>query len=160
MNNTITNIVKKTLKKAETTYGRSFPEIEIRNDIKGNCGGQFCVRGTHKYLRFNPVLWSENKDTYDHTVVHEVAHYVQKELYPMSKPHGREWKSVMTKLGAKPSRTHAMNIRSTQKRTFVYSCDCMDHDLSIIQHNKCRTKGSIYSCNVCHSDLVFKREVL
>ena len=155
---TINTVVKETLKKAENIYNRPFPEIEIRNDIKGKCGGQFCIRGTQKYLRFNPVLWSENKDTYDHTVVHEVAHYVQKEMYPYSKPHGPEWKSVMTRLGANPKISHSYNIRSTQKRTFIYSCGCSNHDLTIIRHNKCQKKGVVYTCNKCKGDLKFVKE--
>lgn len=159
MSQSVNSVVKLTLKKAESVYGRSFPEIEIRNDIKGKCGGQYCIRGIDKYLRFNPVMWNDNKDTYDQTVVHEVAHYIQKEIYPMSKPHGPEWKSVMSNLGANPKRCHSMNTRSTQKRTFVYSCSCSDHDLTIVRHNKCQKKGTVYTCKKCSGDLKFKKEI-
>lgn len=159
MSKNINSTVRKTLKKAEQVYGRSFPEIEIRNDIKGKTAGWFCVKAGHKYFRFNPVIWNDNKDVYDSTVVHEVAHYIQSELYPVSKPHGAEWKSVMTRLGANPKRCHSMNVRSTQKRTFVYGCNCMDHDFTIIRHNKVQKKGVKYTCNKCKTSLKFKKEV-
>jgi len=161
MSKHVNSVVRDTLKKAENVYGKSFPEIEIRNDIKGKTGGMFCrnMMGL-KYLRFNPVLWKDNKETYDSTIVHEVAHYIQHELYHTSKPHGKEWKSVMSNLGVKEiKRCHSYSVRSTQKRTFVYSCGCSDHDLTIIRHNKCLKKGVVYTCRKCKSALVFKKEV-
>lgn len=163
----INKVVRETLNKASDLYDKEFPLIPIRHDIKGKTAGQFCTRngGMLKYLRFNPVLAKENKDTFDSTVVHEVAHYVTRELSKgrYVKPHGPEWKSVMKQLGIRQPKTcHSMNtdnVATRKGKTFNYTCGCTDFKLSSIRHNR-SMKGITYHCKKCGSNLKFKNNRL
>jgi SprT protein len=150
----IEKVVKETLLNAGNIFNRTFYMIPSRCDIKGKVAGYYCFKNGQKYLRFNPSIYKENKDTYDDVIVHEVAHYVTHELYPGSKPHGKEWKGVMRSLGKEPERCHAYKVTPARKlKTFKYKCDCMEYELTSIRHNKI-LKGHYYTCQKCKSRLV------
>jgi len=154
-------VVNQTLIEASNIYNRIFPSIPIRNDIKGKCAGQFCVKNGFKYLRFNPVLYKENKSTYDDTIVHEVAHYIVYEKFNgCCKPHGREWKSVMKKLGKRPDVTHKMdtaNASTIRKgKTYTYECGCRTFEFSPIRHKR-STEQNPYICGKCKQAFIFKK---
>jgi SprT protein len=160
----INKVVRESLDKANEVYGTEFPLIPVRHDIKGKCAGQFCTRygGSLKYLRFNPVIAKDNKDVFDATIVHEVAHYVVHELNGdrYIRPHGVEWKGVMANLGIKKPKTcHSMNtdnVTTRKGKTFTYKCDCREIELTSIRHNR-SLKGVQYHCNLCKSGLYFKK---
>jgi len=152
----INSLVKKTLKTAERIYNQSFKIIDIKHNIKGKIAGQFCFRANGlKYFRFNPVLARENADIFDDTVIHEVSHYVARQLYGKIKPHGVEWKSVMVSFGVSPKTTHTMNCDSVKGKVFKYKCGCDTHELTIIRHNKVKRGKRIYSCKKCGNRLIY-----
>lgn len=58
-------------------------------------------------VTFNPFFLENNVEKFlKTTVVHEVAHIITRKIYPFAKSYGREWKHVMTTLGATPNRCH------------------------------------------------------
>jgi SprT protein len=115
-------------------------------------------------LYFNPVLLAENVEHYlSQTVPHEVAHYVQKKVYPRSlessvfhnrRVHGREWQSIMYLFGVEPSRTHNYDVTNSRRRIFkkipLY-CECTEVQtyvtLKIV--NKMNA-GTVYRCRRCN----------
>jgi len=149
----IEKVVKETLLEASNIFNRVFNMIPIECDIKGKTAGYYCFKNGKSWLRFNPTLYTENKDSFDNVVVHEVAHYIVHMVYPTAKPHGKEWKHVMRVLGKEPERCHAYKVISTMK-TFKYKCNCMEYELSLIRHNKITKKGLNYTCNKCKTNLI------
>lgn len=119
-------------------------------------------------LHFNPVLLNQNLAHYmDVTVVHEMAHYIQKIVFPASleirirwdgkfsrrKVHGREWQSIMRLFGIRePERCHSYDVTSVRQRVYqrypIY-CGCeKNHTATLKLINKIK-KGKRYSCTIC-----------
>jgi SprT protein len=158
--------VKFWIEMAEEHYDRKFEMLPIDLKLRGRCAGQFTYKQIDRFgdwvkekkLRFNLDLYRHNeKEFHDHTIPHEVAHYIQHEVYGYGKnikPHGKEWKYVMqTVLGVKATRCHSMDISvSKTRKTFDYKCGCQTYQLTSIRHNKIR-KGTTYSCKKCRQQL-------
>lgn len=66
----------------------------------------------------------ETEEQVRDTVLHEYAHLVVNEMHgPSAKPHGKEWRAVMKRLGAKAKATHDYPVeRRYQARRIVYRC--------------------------------------
>ena len=153
--------VTKTLKKAEKIYKRKFDEITILFNLKGKSAGMFSFNkytvdtSTMKF-RFNVEMAKLNtkKSTKD-TVVHEVGHYIARVLAngDYIKPHGKEWKGVMNKLGGNPERCHSLKVAPSSRPTFTYKCSCMTHEVSRCIHNK-MLRGQKRMCKKCKQQLV------
>lgn len=139
---------------AERELAVRLPVPEIRFDLRGQAAGQAHLRGA--FLRFNPILLEENPEAFmAQTVPHEVAHVVVGRLFPRARPHGEEWKQVMRLFGADPQRCHQFDTsRATTRRLrrFTYRCDCREHALTTIRHNRVK-KGMRYLCRDCGSAL-------
>lgn len=149
--------------KAEQIFGREFKSIPIKFDLKGKCGGQFCYRrgprgGGKKWFRFNIYLAHNNQEDYlNQTVPHEVAHYIQWELYGHDvDPHGREWKSIMIRFGVKPKRCHNYATKDSKAPKYPYRCQCRTHQLTKQQHGLAK-KGRVFACKKCKFQLRFKQ---
>ncbi len=123
--------VSRYLQQAETIYGRSFDDIEVRFDLKGKSAGMYRVKQNNRAgislstwlssaqvshslercLRFNPWIFAKYpEDSWVNTIPHEVAHYIVDCLYGYSskssrrvKPHGKEWQQVMRDFGVAPT---------------------------------------------------------
>ena len=139
---------------AERHYEISLPDVEIQFDLRDKSAGmvRFPESG-NPLIRYNSLLLAENRETFlAQTVPHEVAHIVARTLYgPLISPHGIEWKSVMHFFGAEGRRCHQYDTsRATARRLrlYVYRCDCSEHQLTSIRHNRIRT-GQIYCCRSC-----------
>ena len=139
---------------AERLYGRAFQRPGIRFDLRGRNAGLvlFPDRG-RPVIRYNPGLLAAEGDAFLRQVVpHEVAHLVARTLYgPRIKPHGAEWRAVMTDLGAEPARCHAFDTSAEplrRLRRFDYHCGCRVHRLTSIRHNRA-TRGAVYRCRAC-----------
>ena len=147
------------LESAQEYYGRRFRLDAIRTDLKGKNAGYFRVqRNGHALINYNPELYQQYaEDFLLRTVPHEVAHLVAyQEFGRKIRPHGQEWKNVMRLFGADIRRCHnydVAEIQSRQYRTFSYHCDCMEHTLTAIRHNRIK-KGQIYQCKKCRQPLV------
>jgi len=89
-------------------------------------------------------------------VPHETAHFLAYRLHGRGiRPHGLEWQAIMRRLGADPTRCHDYDIEGLSARRlsyFDYHCDCRDHRLSTIRHNKVR-RGTSYLCRQCGTSL-------
>lgn len=154
---------------AEKVYGCRVPNVQIKYDLNTiRLGGQ-AVTNPHTNLfkmRLHPAALAYYGEEYvERTVVHEFAHLVQRQNYPMSKPHGKEWKSVMRNLGVEPSRCHSYDLEKALKacgskptgrkvKTFTYKCNCQEHQLTAIRHNRVVKGTQTYHCKKCKTTLV------
>lgn len=100
----------------------------------------------------------------NNTIPHELAHIVQKVLYPRAKQaHGPEWKRIMRHVfNVEPSTYHSMDvaglyesgvIRTRKKNRHVYTCECTEHLITKQRHNKV-LNGHRYSCRQCRTRIV------
>ena len=142
---------------AELHFERPMPEIEIRFDLRGQAAGMVKILKKGGVLvRFNPILLTENRDSFlSQTLPHEIAHVVAYALYRKVRPHGPEWQLIMSFFGAESRRCHNYDVRrSTTRRfqRFSYRCDCQEHQLTTIRHNRI-AKGQSYICRNCKESL-------
>lgn len=105
----------------------------VKYNVRGTTGGK--ASRVSWMVDFNPVLLIENEDDFiSQTVPHEIAHLIARKLWSNIKPHGREWKLVMTIFGAKPRATHSYDISRVQVRTvnkFMWTCECCGSDIPV-----------------------------
>ena len=96
---------------------------EIRWDVKNTDGGR--ANHAQNYVRFNLILCVENETKFlETTVPHELAHCIAgtlfydavlKETGKKMRPHGKQWKEVMSVLSTPASVTHSYDCTSIQK---------------------------------------------
>ena len=156
--------VKYFLGLASDLYATQFPTPKIVFDLAGHSVGMYLVKREQAFLRFNPWIFDLYFDDHFHeTVPHEVAHYIVDQLFKYDralKPHGLEWKKVMSDFGINPQVTfkHDLNgIPSRRQRIRLYRCDCQQHELSMTRHNRI-SKGIVYMCRECGSKLTEIRQ--
>lgn len=148
-------------------YQRDIALLDVRFDLTGTTGGQFCRRRDRAtgavtcYFRLNKILLKENLEEYLSQVIpHEVAHYVVHLIAPRNaKAHGREWQGVMRGcFRIKADRCHGMDTTSSQKAPFIYQCDCPGKEfrLTTRMHNTIAL-GRGRKCTSCSGRLVFLR---
>lgn len=147
---------------AEKLFGRSFPPVAVRFDLRGRTAGMYRVRKELREIRFNPWLFAKYpEDSFATTIPHEVAHYVADLLYGLRsiRPHGREWRAIMQAFGADDSATCRYDLsgipagRTVQR--FRYRCGCRSHELSSYRHNRVRRRQSLYHCRACGGPLQY-----
>jgi SprT protein len=136
----------------------SVVDPEIRFDLCGKTAGMvlFPVTGSC-IIRYNlPLLKRYGEAFINTTVPHEVSHLIARLRYgPRIKPHGVEWKRIMNLFHASPERCHNFNTEQAggrKLRYFDYRCDCRNHRLSAIRHNRIM-QGTVYLCKHCGSQL-------
>jgi len=142
-------------------------------EIRWDCHDSRSGYHQNGVLHFNPTLLAQNPTDYINiTVTHEMAHYVQKIVYPQSlerrivcrgsrlvrsrrKVHGQEWKFIMRLFGiSNPTLYHEYNVENVPKRRVfkrvpVY-CNCSVYQVTnkIISNLK---SGHTYTCKFCKS---------
>jgi predicted SprT family Zn-dependent metalloprotease len=113
-------------------------------------------RHSKKLFVFNRFFANQEKDKFNNTIAHEVAHMIVKIKYPFAKQnHGKEFKEVMTSLGHTPSTYHSYDIKNMPipkgtKRRYKVQCQCATHLVTkqyIVNLER-------YSCAKCKSKLV------
>jgi SprT protein len=151
--------------KLANEYFLTCETIPVKFDLSGNTSGMFCVRGEEMYFRFNLQIAIDNEEEFiKQTIPHEVAHYLQIINYNQFKSgHGKAWKYIMQRVfNLEPKRCHEYNLTNVKKRNikeFVYSCNCKEHVVSSIIHNRIQLKNKNYCCNICKSRVSFIREI-
>jgi SprT protein len=144
-------------------YGIDLPTASIDFSLRGRCAGQACIaRNGQVSLRINRQLLAENLDDFlNQTIPHEVAHLVVNWPYRKKRqrpqPHGLEWQAVMQNcFGLEPKRCHSYQTTPARivPRLFLYRCNCREHKLTSIMHNKIHR--SVHAlCKACKTPLKF-----
>ncbi|MDM3871217.1 SprT-like domain-containing protein [Porticoccus sp. W117] len=136
-------------------------DIPVLFDLKGQVAGMYRMVGRGKkvqrVIRYNPWLFAKYwDDNFTTTIPHEVAHYVAEQLFGKVQPHGVEWKNLMDLFGADSARTCQFDmagIPGRKVKTVAYRCQCRQHQLSLIRHNRVVRKGARYLCRFCQQPL-------
>ncbi|MDR2341828.1 MAG: SprT-like domain-containing protein [Campylobacteraceae bacterium] len=147
--------------KADLHYGLSL-NIELSFNLKGyRLIGQCKKLSSKNYLiRLHAKLLKEFDKIYIKDVLtHEFAHAVQMELFTKSKPHQKEWKSIMETLnGVKYSAKEKVSYnltKNTKCKTYLYVCSCCKHQLSATRHKRAAKGTMVYLCKKCNGVLKF-----
>lgn len=156
----ITQLAFHYMRQGEKLLEKKVPLLDIHFDLGGQMAGMYCVRPNHRWIRFNPFLFHKYwQDNMEQTVPHEVSHYLVDLAFGSAKikPHGKEWKTVMIYLGAKPEATHRFDISDIpvrRQRRFLYRCQCQDHQLSTTRHYRLlRNPSAKYVCRQCGGEI-------
>lgn len=159
--NQIIEYSHKVIAQANERFSIDLPVPYIHFNIKGKNAGHFrCKRDlTETELGFNLDLAYVNPETFYNTIVHEIAHYFSRTLYPFASAHGNHWKGIMTTLGVPASTRHSYDYSREMKvrNPYHYNCGCngKTHYVSKRQHNKIGSWG----CKTCKQPLVFAEYV-
>jgi SprT protein len=160
------------INKASELFDLDDKAVDIHFNLKGRAAGMYRVKKGNgllfsrrlREIRYNPYIFSKYfDDNIATTVPHEVAHFVTDIIYGLKniKPHGKEWKAVMHAFGADASVTASYDLTGIpQKRmsSYTYRCDCREHQLSSIRHNKIIKNRCQYYCNYCKQTLHYRQE--
>ena len=140
--------------------------VDISFNLKGRSAGMYRTRGrfgkVKREIRYNTFIFSKYfEDNLKTTVPHEVAHYVSDLAYGLKniKPHGVEWKKIMTAFGADASVTanyDLSGIPQRKKTTYTYSCQCREHELGPVRHKRISSRRNQYYCRYCKQVLIIK----
>jgi SprT protein len=126
-------------------------------DLRGSDAGEAFV--PFNLINLNMTLFRENFDDYVfNTIPHELAHVWQGQLKLRGQPHGREWKSLMKRLGAPPIRCHNLLTDAAESRTgnFLYRCLCRPANMVGLElHRKIQQNPQAFRCDRCHN--LFRR---
>jgi len=147
------------IKLASQIFERPFAEIPINFKLSGRAAGMYHLRHGERFIRYNPYIFAKYfTDNLQHTVPHEVAHYVADILYGIKniKPHGKEWKKVMHHFGVEARTTcnyDLQGIPQRQQRRFAYRCQCRDYELTTRRHNLIERGQRRYHCPLCRADI-------
>jgi len=167
LKNLVYNKVKELINKFNTAYNKDFDIPEIKFTKRGATAGCVTYKNNNTFLNFNMVLLKENTDHFiKQTVPHEVSHYCVWLLYGHQYSsngrriiHGKDWKNMMTFFGVDPKRCHNYNTDNCSKKRkikkFSYKCDCSEHQLTNIRHNRVMKGQQTYKCVKCNGVLKF-----
>lgn len=163
--NKVLNQVNDLIAKAREMYrGHGIQTPVVLFDLTGTTAGE--AWGSYK-IRLNSALFAVNEsEFYNDTIPHEVAHIVQHTVYPHSKPHGSEWRSIMRFFGYNPTRKHKMDCTAVRRRkaTVTVMCTCCSKEfpMGITKAKRMFAYGSKkYHHRTCghKSQLVLKQEI-
>jgi len=124
-------------------------------NLRGKRAGTatFYFNGHPGEIRLNKKVFAENETSFlEQTIPHEYAHILANELFRNPKPHGREWKTVMRRMGKKPFLYHNYKVEPVKKYTkFHYKCARCGNDFEFtkIIHNKIISGRTSYFCRRC-----------
>ena len=131
----------------------NYKEPKISYKPKGTIAG--CALLTRWEIQLNSTMLYENREDFINEVVpHELAHLITFQYFGKVKPHGKEWQYVMSEIMKKePKVTHNFKIKRNE---YIYFCDCQEHYLSPIRHNKIINNKTSYQCRKCGTILKLK----
>lgn len=150
--------IQELLLNVSNKFDINFPEIKVEFNLKGTAAGMYCHNcgGTKKRFRFNMDIYKLNRNNMDQTIIHEVAHYVTVEKYGFLKkvkPHGKEWKHVMSMMGGIPKRCHNLKMPKSTKEKFEYYCKCRTVWVSKTLHKRIMFGSNDYYCKICGQNI-------
>lgn len=153
LQNHVMACLRRHLAQANQLLQTNYLEPTITYRKKGSIAGT--AHFTRWEIQLNCTLLCENGTPFIEEVVpHELAHLLVFKKYGRVKPHGQEWKQMMsTILGKIPKTTHNFSIPKTN---YLYICDCQEHYLSKVRHNKISRNNAQYICKRCGKILTLK----
>lgn len=123
--------------KANSYYGITLPDIEIRFDLRGRTAGWAGCRDgkritdangmmqivyNHYFMRFNTdMMMTHWDDMFSATVPHELAHIVCYFKPSLGHKHDSGWRRVCLDLGGNGKRCHNNEVTYAKGRTFQYT---------------------------------------
>lgn len=132
VNNKVVAIVNETLEKARKMWPSKAHLITPlivgwENKKVGTAGLAYMGRGK---VTFNPT-YIDQKDFWETTIVHEVAHHIQRWIYPTAKQaHGPEFRYIMSLFG-RSGRTHHKMVTEAYKEKHPHEYVCPTCNRSI-----------------------------
>jgi len=148
---------------ASVKFGLDIPEYKVLVNLSGSrILGQYQVKGPmsnpQHILRFHYKAYSDCKETYDGTIIHEVAHFITFLKYGHNrkiKSHGEEWKYIAIKLGLENPRainkTKAFDLKQPNRK--ICYCSCMEHQVSTRMFNIIKKGTKPRVCKHCSTIL-------
>ena len=160
----VVQVTQSYLQIAADLFNYPYQAVPVYFDLKGSAAGMYQMINHQRMIRFNPYIFAKYfDDSLKTTVPHEVAHYVSDKLFGMNniQPHGREWKAIMSAFGANTSATGNYDLEGIPVRRYKrykYQCDCRDHELTSIRHNKIQRGEMNYLCRFCKASIRLSTE--
>ena len=114
--------VVETINEANEIYGKDMeiPIVEFKK--MGQVAGYAIPM--RWMVQYNDTLAAENFEAFTNTVIHEVAHLVDYHLHGVQRSpngrrilHGKTFKQIMVRLGAKPDTYHSYNTTSVERKS-------------------------------------------
>ncbi len=149
--------------RARERYAIRLPGAVIDFALRGRCAGQAKVEQNGRtLLRINLELLTNNLDDFlKQTIPHEVSHLVvnwqARKKRQRPRPHGPEWQAVMRDCyNLQPVRCHTYATTPARivPRNFLYRCNCREHRLTRIMHNRMSCRYQAW-CKGCKTHLRF-----
>jgi len=159
------------IKQAAELFCVKIKPLEVSFNLKGRSAGMYRVKHQRnrffishqkREIRYNPYIFSKYfEDNVTTTIPHEVAHYISDVVYGLKniRPHGQEWKKIMQFFGADASVRASYDLSGIplkKQNYYTYYCDCREHQLTSIRHNKIKKHHYQYLCNYCKQVLQHK----
>lgn len=146
LHNQVLACLRTHLTQANNILNTNYKEPKVSYKPKGSVAG--CAFLTRWEIQLNSIMLNENGEKFINEVVpHELAHLITFQKFGKVKPHGQEWQYIMSEIMKKePKVTHNFNIKRNE---YVYICNCQEHYLSPIRHNKIRKNKTSYQCRKC-----------
>lgn len=153
LHNQVLACLRTHLTQANNILNTNYKEPKVSYKPKGSVAG--CAFLTRWEIQLNSIMLNENGEKFINEVVpHELAHLITFQKFGKVKPHGQEWQYIMSEIMKKePKVTHNFNIKRNE---YVYICNCQEHYLSPIRHNKIRKNKTSYQCRKCGTILKLK----
>ena len=156
LHNQVMACLRKYLTQAYQLLNTEYKEPKIVYKPKGSIAGSAILNRWE--IQLNTIMLFENGEKFIEEVVpHELSHLITFQIYGKVKPHGKEWQYIMSEIMKQPPKvTHNFNFK---RKEYVYICDCQEHYLSSIRHNKIEKNKISYQCLKCGSILKLKNFV-
>ena len=156
LHNQVMACLRKHLTQANQLLNTEYKEPKIVYKPKGSIAGSAILNRWE--IQLNTTMLFENGEKFIEEVVpHELSHLITFQIYGKVKPHGKEWQYIMSEIMKQPPKvTHNFNFK---RKEYVYICDCQEHYLSSIRHNKIEKNKISYQCLKCGSILKLKNFV-
>jgi SprT protein len=139
--------------KLENSPFHLHPMPSILVNQRGRIAGSAILQ--QNIIRLHPKLFEQNQAHFLSDVIpHELAHLVVYRYFGRVKPHGQEWRQVMTQvLGVAPEVRHRLDITNIGIKTFSYDCACGSMLLTAVRHNRMSSGKQRYHCTKCREPL-------
>lgn len=113
-------------------------------------------------IEIHGLLMAEGREeTRNNTILHEVAHAVNKMLFGTNDNHGPNWKRIMRVFGLRPERCNTnsevsalLHAKKVKKANLLYACQRCEHEFPAMRKKK--HPAEIYTHKRCGGKLYLK----